>query len=149
MLALQINAQGNTKQNSDQASSPVVISKDVVVPGVNVEHLALLPTRPNTASELRIAVGTFETYRFDQKPPVDMQLVLKDPKTGADLVYFLAANTTLNGQSLPCPSRVIGETRFCTSFPASVVAGKTMLAVLYWALPETPSYHGTDTIISF
>ena len=80
-----------------------------------------------------------------------MELVLKDSGTGLVTRYLLAANTTLNGQPLSCGlMRAIGQQSWCDALPSSLIAGKTLLAVLYWDKPfsEFALYRGTDTLIS-
>jgi hypothetical protein len=112
-------------------------------PSTNIEYVDLFPTRPRDAGMIRIAIGTFQSFDAGGLPPI-MTLTLRDDDTGVITRYMLSAGTTLNGRAL-CESK----TGFCSILPASVVAGRTHLAVLYWqpAFPQFPSYRGTDTLL--
>lgn len=116
-----------------------------------VEHVDLIPSRPKNSSELRVAAGVFEGYTFDPHPLQSMRLVLRDLKTGKETQYLLSSTTSFNGEPLKClPEVKIGALILCAALPASLVLGKSVLAVLYWPapFPDFPKYRGTDTIIT-
>lgn len=107
--------------------------------------------RPRDATALRHAVGVFEGYEVEMAPIAMMLLRVRDAGALTVHQYLLAAATTLDGQPLRCgTTRTVGDLAFCQSFPPQIVAGKTVLSLVYWEVvfPDTPVYRATDTIVT-
>ncbi len=121
------------------------------VPQPNYEYAWLVPTRPHDARRIHLAVGVFEEYTSFTGLLPEMNITLRNPRTGVSKDYTMAFNTTLNGLPIKCSNdKIIAHKRFCGSLPRDIVPGKTMLALLYWreAFPSLPSLRGTDTIVT-
>ena len=139
-----LTALQSTLVNAGPSPSPAV------VPGINREYTALLPTRPSDSTALKVTVGTFIGYYFDAHHlPLMMMISLKDDHTGAVTNYLLSPKATVDGVLLKCPSSPeIKGTTYCGELPKHFVAGKTRLALLYWPASSSKlGIAGTDTIL--
>lgn len=123
-----------------------------VVPQPNYEYIALVPVRPRGAHRIRVAVGVFGGYAFSAKMlPAEMEIWLRDPRSGKIRNFLLAFNTTLNELPLKCArTKIIENENYCAALPSEFVPGKTIIALLYWrrAFADFPLLRGTDTIVT-
>ncbi len=117
---------------------------------IHYDDWAIMPTRPNNSSVLRVSLGEFDSYSLETVGPISEVLTLKDPKSGAKTYFILALNATLNGKQIPCAKPFgLGNRPFCAALPADLFSKNVHIAVLYWleALSGI-SYKATDALVS-